>query len=381
MLVFSQASFTVCWITSIVSPEHPCYCSVNVEKDRVTIIVSKGGIYDTDDVASSVSKYFTSVKKDLNIENAGLKKFPGKTIDELDKFVDDLYMDDNVAYIILIGDDLPTASGVNATNWESLAAIYWKMECVDEDCGCCRCSDIAISSIMPPFAYTDPEKVSFILKTMETYTDYHNNFESYMKKYPRTALHLTDYEGSENGKYIGLADPKEGLGYDMPQEYVYNTEYQKVTDKLKKKHLAMHFSIHGDDTTGRDMSLSIIGKQQLERLGGPAFLSAKHTQPYWSTIDEYLEFARENGAPALFMSGFSCGDLIIKSPMNRTDYCCWPQAFMDTGTWAYYAGFGTNSEGKRMNKAFSNEQTIGLAVRKYRAQQNLIFGDILAHMK
>lgn len=379
-LVYTQAGLILCMITSVVSPNHPCYCPVNSEKNRVAVIVSEGGIYDTDAVSSAVSGYYASVKKDLNIDNAGLKKFPGKKVDELDKFVDDLYTNDNVAYIILIGDDLPTAD-VNATDMTNLHAIYWKFECVNEDCGCCGCSDVALSSIMPPFFQPDEEKVSFIIRSLETYADYHNNFKDYMKKYPRVVLHLTDYMGSENGEYIGLDDPKRRLGYDMPKEYVYNTEYQKVADELKDEHLVLYFSIHGDPTTGRDMSLSIIGKQQLERVGGSAFLSAKHTNPYWTTADEYLEFARENGAPALFVEASSCGDIIIKSPQNSTEYCCWPQVFMDTGAWAYYSSGGADYEGKRMKKAFSNEQTIGLAVRKYMVQQDFIFGDILAHMK
>lgn len=379
-LVFSQADFIICRITSAISPEHPCYCPVNAEKNRVAAIVSEGGIYDTGSVASAFSGYYASVKKDLNIENVGLKRFPGKTIDELDKFVDNLYTNENVAYILLIGDDLPTTN-VSATDFTNLAAIYWKLECVNEDCGCCKCTDIALSSIIPPFFQPNEEKVNFVVRSINTYADYHSNFKSYMKKYPRVVLLLTDYMGSEDGKYIGLQDPKVNLGYDMPQEYVYNTDYQKVADELKKKHLVLYYSVHGDPTTGRYISLSIIGKQQLDDLGGNLFLSAKHTHPYYTNIDEYLEFAGENGVPALFVSGFSCGDILIKSPTNSPEYCCWPQAFIDTGVWVHYSISGTDVEGRIINDAFSNEQTIGLAVRKYMTQQNFIFGDILAHMK
>ena len=63
-----------------------CYCEPNKEKNKVAVIIAKNGIYDTDAINSQILEYYNAVKKDLNIENTGLKRFEGKKISELDKF-------------------------------------------------------------------------------------------------------------------------------------------------------------------------------------------------------------------------------------------------------------------------------------------------------
>lgn len=85
-------------------------CEPDASKNKVVVVIQKEGIFDKDIITSRISEYFASVKKDLNIDNAGLKKFEGTTIDELDKFVDGLYLDDDVGYIVLVGDDLPVGN-------------------------------------------------------------------------------------------------------------------------------------------------------------------------------------------------------------------------------------------------------------------------------
>ena len=93
------------------------YCRPNEEKNKVVAVVRKGGIYDSEEIGSQASEYYEAVRKDLGIGNAGLKKFEGKTIAELDEFASSLYVDDDVGYVLLIGDDLPVAD-VNETSIE-----------------------------------------------------------------------------------------------------------------------------------------------------------------------------------------------------------------------------------------------------------------------
>ena len=52
-------------------------------KNKVAVVIGKEGIYDSERVASQVSEYFKAVRKDLGIENAGLKKFEGKTLNDI----------------------------------------------------------------------------------------------------------------------------------------------------------------------------------------------------------------------------------------------------------------------------------------------------------
>ena len=87
---------------SLVGPSPTC--KPEQEKNKVTVVIVKDGIYDTGIISSQISAYYEAVNKDLNIENVGIKKFDGETINELDNFVEELYLRENVAYIVLIGD-------------------------------------------------------------------------------------------------------------------------------------------------------------------------------------------------------------------------------------------------------------------------------------
>lgn len=356
-----------------------CYCEPNKEKNKVAVVIVKNGIYDNDAIGSQILAYYESVKKDLNIDNAGLQKVEGTKMSDLDKFIDNLYLNDNVGYVVLIGDDLPVAN-VSSASLENFHDLYRKLECVKQDCTLHSCSDVAVSYILPPFAYSDQEKSDFILNVLKTYTDYHDNFDVLSRKYKKSVLHLMDYQGYAKGEHMGLADPKEKLGYNLPKVVIFNTDYQKVADEFKRKYIVSYMTIHGDPTTGRDMSISIIGNQTLSQYG-PEFLSGEHTVPYYTNIDEFLEFTKENGAPALFVEIFSCGDMLIKSPQNDPRYCCWPQAFIDSGTWLYYASGGSREDIIRIRKSLSNEKTAGLAIRKTIMQQDFLIGDILAHIR
>ncbi|MFC2048342.1 hypothetical protein ACFLSK_02795 [Chloroflexota bacterium] len=328
-------------------------CEPEPDKNKVAVIIAKDGIYDTVIMNSQISAYYEAVKKDLNIENVGLKKFDGETISELDNFVEELYLRENIAYIVLIGDDLPVAN-VTKDDSRNLHAIYEKLECINKERCFNECSNIAISYILPPMFYPDDDKADFVLKILGTYTDYHDNFATYDSKYQKSALYI-------KAKYpAGTEEPPEHVGYDLPKVIVFNTEHEKVKDELKSKHIILTYpcGAHGSPTS-IGIGLSDYGIQ--------------------TTLEEYSSFVEENGTPALFIDAATCGASVIKS--DTSIYCCWPQIYMESGVWAYYSLGGGGSKIMGMQEAFSKEETIGLAIRKNIIDQALIFGDILAHIQ
>lgn len=408
-------------ISSIMHPSKICFSDSS--KNKVTVLIAKGGIYDNEEIGLQVSKYFDSVKKDLNIDNAGLKRFSGKTVDELDRFVDEIYTNDNVGYIILLGDDLPIFGDTEVINYTKLpifgdtevinietnitypttnpndtgiclvndsksgkvislitsasgcgppakykgldGEIDNKFSCVNGDCrvitescesevcpvrkgsgGYYRCRDVAISYILPPTLYSESEKVDFVSKILETYADYHNNFDIIISKYQRSVLHIE----------IGpLGKSKPIIGYYLPIITFVYTEGEKINNELKNKHLILFLGVHGAPDS------------LLFGIGIPNQFSV--------SLDEYSNFVKENGLPALFVDPGQCHALDVGYEDLR--HCCWPQIFMESGVWAYYAvGYGQGMEAK-----FTHEKTIGLAVRKGSPTQIFVFGDILAHMK
>jgi len=327
------------------------YCRPNEEKNKVVAVVRKGGIYDSEEIGSQASEYYEAVRKDLGIGNAGLKKFEGTTIAELDEFASSLYVNDDIGYILLIGDDLPVAD-VNETSIENLAAIYTKLECANRDCDLHSCSDLAVSYILPPLKYTDEEKTDFVLKVLETYTGYHENYDAV----------ISQYEGS----ILAISDSGLGLllrGYDLPVVTVLNTEYARVAEEMKKKHVLLFLSVHG--------AVDIVGMGLAVRGVPPG-----SADPYYTSLEEYSEFADEYGTPALFVDSGACQSMAIKTfGTAGPSPCCWPQAFMDSGVWVYYV--------IPMDVPLATDltnNTVGLAIRKHVVSHDYIFGDILAHM-
>ena len=379
-------------------------CQADTQKNKVAVVIAKGGIYDTEEMSAQVSAYYAAVKKDLNIESAGLKRFEGTrmdSLDELDKFVDGLYSNDDVAYIILVGDDLPIGNVTNETTYElfmkglsvpiPLYDIPNKLECANRNCEVkaplytleeekceynCKmlrlCSDMGVSVILPPIFYSDNEKADFVLKVLEKYTYYHENFASLSSEYQKSLLLVQDVL-EEKPKYKFSGD----AGYSMPMTVVFNNETKLVEEELKEKHMALLLSVHGTRGT---VGLGLISPG--EYFG-------------YTTLERYLSFTDENGLPALFVESDACEWDILK---HREDFqhCCWPQIFMESGVWAYYTGsvLEVESYGKAnipnfeqpytwlaWRKTISDEQTIGMAVRKNSDTSTIIFGDILAHMK
>ncbi|MFC1940985.1 hypothetical protein ACFLWL_01040 [Chloroflexota bacterium] len=335
---------------SLVGPTPDCKPAPN--KNKVAIVIAKDGIYDTSAISSQILEYYAAVKKDLDIENTGIKKFDSTTISELDIFIDRLYLEENIAYVVLIGDDLPVAN-VTKDDCRNLHAIYEKLECVNRERCFNACNDLAVSYILPPVFYSSSEKVDFVLQVLETYTGYHDDFAAISTTYQRSALFITTKELAE------IEAPFERSDYDLPTTTVYNSEQEKVISELKRKHIILKYGcVHGS-ATSVGLGISRHGIQ--------------------TTLEEYTSFIEENGTPALFVQSGSCGGATIKE--DNIGYCCWPQIFMESGVWAYYIFGGGGDQIPLMEKAFSKEETIGLAIRKNIVAQNLVFGDILAHMK
>lgn len=343
-----------------------CYCEPLASKNNVAVIFAKNGIYDTETVSSYVLQYYDSVKNDLNLDNAGLQKFDGETMDEFESLIDSLYINNDVGYIVLLGDDLPVTdlpreppiyaedgSLINpgATyDLRNLTAIHEKLEYVNkskQECpagsGNClkNCKDLAISLIVPPDLYSSEEKVGVVIKILETYTDYHNNFAALIAEYQKSVLFIYDPTFLPSDEY------------DIPVIIINNTDGEMVASEMKLKHMILALRVHGSQTS---VGMG-LGNQ-------------------YTTQQDYSDFVKENGLPSLFVDSSACQSISLK--MENVTYCCWPQVYMESGVWAYYI---INGDSTKVRKNFPHEETLGMTIRKNLISQNFIFGDILAHAK
>lgn len=390
---------------------HQKVCEPDINKNKVAVVIVKDGIYDNDRINFQVSKYYESVKKDLGIDNAGLERFDGTTVEDLDRFVDEIYLKDDVAYIILLGDDIPVADNTAMPDWlkptapTKIEAIPTRLECVNGNCtiavpmhavkpekcvknckGLRRCSDVALSLILPPVFYSHDEKIDFVLKILETYTDYHNNFDNIINKYQKSALVIQHFYGYLNPETLEYRSPprfKGDLGYyKLSTLTLFNNETEQVTNEMKKKHLVSYFGGHGTrEVVGMGLDVFIPEEEVYEVPGAPETNLSKSV---YTSLEEYSYFTKENGVPSLFVESAACESFMLER--NNTKYCCWPQVLMESGVWAYYS-FGATASiqiSKRdlsLRKSLSTEETIGYAIRKNPIRQSIYFGDILAHFK
>jgi hypothetical protein len=381
-------------------------CMPNPSNDKVAVIIAKDGIYDNQEISLQVSKYFDSVKKDLNIDNAGLQKFGGKTFHELDLFVDELYSKHNVGYIIFVGDDLPilleqTTEIVNESSDSityrltdsrgrdeimeiSRNMTFWMKEgtatilagdgyktlgqqlgCINGDCDLNDCKDVGISFILPPLLYSNDEKVNFVSNVLTTYTNYHENFAEVSKKYQKSLLYAVDYSLIKGQEYLGQ-HKETGMGYNLPLTIVFNNESRKMMDELEKKHIVLSFYVHGTETIQQLILRASDFKPEFESINP-------------STSEGWMNLSEKYGTPTLFIEALSCGHELLR--YNEEKHCCWPQIYMESGVWAYYGFSGVIDQGLRMDKRISTDKTIGLAIRRGVIADTLVFGDILAHMR
>lgn len=193
------------------------------------------------------------------------------------------------------------------------------------------------------------------MKVLDTYTGYHDDFASLEDKYQDSVLMITD---------AGLGTHT--LGYNMTIIKVNNNEYSRVAEEMKRKHSILYLGVHGNPA---NVGMGLYGPRQAVPPDGSG--------PYATTLDDYSGFADKYGTPALFVDSGACYAISIKDfGMTGFSPCCWPQIFMESGTWVYYSISSRNMEG-----AISNERTIGLALRKNVVSQIFVYGDILAHVK
>ena len=129
-----------------------CICELDQTKDKLVIIIKEGGIYDNSQLINSINYFISSVDLDLGISGS-LQKFSGTTFEELDLFIEEKYYNSGVAYLILIGEDLPITQMVPGTEGIRLYGAQ-KLGIVDNnkivEGRNTYCYDVAISYILPP---------------------------------------------------------------------------------------------------------------------------------------------------------------------------------------------------------------------------------------
>ncbi|MFH1663839.1 MAG: hypothetical protein ABH986_03465 [archaeon] len=207
-------------------------------------------------------------------------------------------------------------------------------------------------------------KVKFVKTIIEKYKYYHKNSNELFNQYEKDNLFIEwDNNLSESiGSPVGghFTDPV----YSYPLTKIYNTDFNRVLEELKKKHIIFNYFVHGNPTTaGFGLNLN---ETESER------------NKIYTTNEEFINFAFENGSPALLVDAKACGSWIIWD--NKDQFCCWPQAMTGSGVWLYMDPFGGYEYQQNLQKKLSSGEIAGKSLLEVSRSELYLHGDITAHL-
>ena len=346
-----------------------CRCIAAQEKDRLSVIINKDGVMDTELIRQKADLFLESVKDDLGITHIGISYFKGTSIADLDSFIEDLFYDKDVGYVIVIGDELDLLKGgkmpwLEALDFDlSLVGKDWNLPDGDLNPDA-LCREVAVSWILPPLKYSDDRKVNFIARVLENYARYHSNKDGVLDQYRDDYLHIQWENGHPS---LGSDLSLEERGYTKDRVLVWNHEHDRVERELQERHYLLSYNVHG--------ARNVIG------IGLNPNDEAQEYPAVYTTLGEYKAFVDQVGfPPTLLVQASSCGSMIAQGIDHHSEVdCCWPQTMLDTGAWAYYSIGGGGDSISSLEKSLSTGKFFGRAVRDAPTGQYIIFGDITAH--
>ncbi len=369
---FKYSSVIVDW-NSDHTKQNQYTCTFDEKRNKVAIIIKKGGIADITSLETTMKNYFGAVKKHLNIEDAGVRKFSGSRLDELDVFVEDLVKNENVGYIIMVGNDLPInwkdnyygtsvmRSGFPFAFLENLTYVGRGLP--DSSSPPNLCLDVAIS-VVPTPEYVSQEEINrFLENVFANFAEYHTNPEKTFNTFGKNILYIGwDDNLDQFGYDLSVEDPQKDVGtsinrYFYPLNFLRNSQKEQLTEAYAKKKLFLMYYVHGAPNE--------LGLGLSPRFNG-----------LWTSNEDIISLYEKVGKTQLFVDvRTACNNDAVS--MTRDSLCCWPQTWLKTGAWAVTQIF-TDSYEKNFHQNWYREKVLGKALKRTYSGDPLIYGDILA---
>ena len=339
-----------------------CTCEPNQNKNKLAIVIKENGDFDNNEISQSINDYFASVKKDLNIDNVGIKKFSGKNSQELDSFLENLYNQQNVGYVTIVGDSL-TQLIISADNFDTLK----EFEIVGGEFDPERCTDISISYILPPYLdVSENNKREFIINIFENFTSFHNNPDNVLSKYINKALLMS--EDDENESRFEIIDKdRDNILRFIDEKIIFfggylNIPYhEEIPIELKKNYVTLSLFAHA--FTGG----ILVPVRQVEIFDEVENYTFVYNETL--SLDIWKNWSEEKPL-SLFVAVQGCEVFMS----DEGEIIGWPQTMLESKVLAYAAGAGFEIILK-----LPKYQTVGDNQRGEPHSQSIIFGDIMAH--
>ena len=353
-------------------PYYNCNCIVNPAKQSLAVVMREGGTYDTPEIRASVARYLSAVTVSLGVPSAGLCLHVADNFSTLEEFVDSLYYHENVAYAVVVGDEIDLSKTSEMT---AIWRIFDELCIVDKayylpaDSGStpvrdadAMCKDVAISWVTPPFYNGDADKQAFVRRAFDTYAKYHSNENEILSAFSR-AFFWIQWDNTLPTS-VGSELSQHTKNYGLDSIFALNTQHDRVASELAKRPMLLHVNVHANQTV---MGLGLT----------PGGESSTNNQVY-TTLSEFTNFCNAHGTPALLFDAFACNSMTPSSGTRQN--CCWPQRVVDAGVWAYYTVFGNSTQRAQTESVIGRLNTMGYAIRTTPVSDYYVYGDIMAHL-
>ncbi len=206
-------------------------------------------------------------------------------------------------------------------------------------------------------------KIDFVKSIVDTYTDYHNNYDSLISKYNQDVLYIQWDNNLTIGGILGDFH-RAPLYYPYSENILNNSQHEEISTEFKNKHLILRYDVHG-----------------YPRLAGMGLIVEdidSVSSRIYTTNEEYINFSFKEGSPALFVDSNTCGSEILWDPGGT--FCCQPQARLISKAWVYIDNDGASYVMQNFRRYFASEGTIGKSLLKTSRRHWYFHGDITAHV-
>jgi hypothetical protein len=327
------------------------YCNYDETRNKVTIIIKDGGIYDNAETETIFENYFSTVADHLDINNVGVAKFAGSTTNELDAFIEDLVVDQLVGYVILVGSDLPIIVESSSYSMIDFDSIDDNFSFVGrQKTSANQCVDVAISTVLAPLNYDNIAKNNFVRQTFAKFITYHSNTGGTLDRFTDKTLIISD---SFDRDPVDYTEEDKYFFYDPM--YFAHTEREAIRDAYGYSPTMLTYFGHGSSG-----SLS-LGMSDYE----------------FTFVGDFLTWSSTHGNQPFLFSNISVACQMALIERNFEGEYSWPQAMMQAGIWNHFQISGTPYH-HSFERWFETEKVFGKALRKTFHNQAIVFGDILA---
>lgn len=348
-----------------------CKCHPK-QKDKFVIFMKEDSKFYSEELKTKLEQYQEAVKSDVNIESIGILFFEGSSYEFREK-LHDLYLNQDVGYALLIGNDLLEMLDDSHYIGNKTSLAFRRFSLSFGELGC---PSIAVSVLPVPNSEVNKQK-EFLSEQIDNYIKFHEDPETYLNKFSRSYIRIVNLDASIDYTVFDASSPdiEPDIKYywDLPKRDILSSDPELKSEIRNEKPMILEVMGHG---WARVLAWQVIPNASPFYPNSP--FSPGQDPDTMGNTDEWLDFTKDF-TPSVLTTVEACGSSIIDDYDSGEhgsylfEFCCWPQAMLKSGALAYIGRANTRIYD------FTDSDFFGQALRKNIIEAEY-FGDLFAHI-